>query len=99
MDMSKRREWKQKEKTAEYYDKLYSFDANLEKHAHHEYVRTKIKEYELNRKFDELWYNELPSKKEIEEIIKRKKNKKATTNFPNEILKEAILLLTVFILL
>lgn len=34
-----------------------------------------------------MWYNELPSKKEIEEIIKRKKNKKATTDFPNEILK------------
>ena len=78
---------RQKEIMAKYYSNLYSFDESLEKHWYHDYVKKKYQEFENNRDYEEQWYNEVPSKETIGEIVQAKKNKKATTDFPNEILK------------
>ena len=78
---------RQKARIADYYENLYSFDPSLDKHTHHEYVKEKIVEYQKNREYEDSWYNKVPSKKEITEIIDKKKNKKSTTDFPNEFLK------------
>ena len=77
----------QKEVVAKYYEELYSFDSTLAGHPYHSYVKTKINEYENNHDFDDMWYCQPPNKKAIENVILAKKNKKATTDFPNEILK------------
>ena len=78
---------KQKEIVANYYEELYSPDTSLKEHAYHEYVAIKIIEYSNNYDYEMEWYNRIPSKKEVEEAIKLKKNNKATTDIPNEILK------------
>ena len=77
----------QKERIAQYYEGLYSFDKQLEKHDYHEYVKDKMREYQENRNYEDEWFNGLPCKKTVGEIIKAKKNQKATTDFPNELLK------------
>ena len=77
----------QKKKIGKYYADLYTFDNTLEKHCYHEYVKKKLEECQRNRVFENRWYNEIPSKKDITEIIQKKKNGKATTDLPNEILK------------
>ena len=55
-------------------------------HDYHDYVKQKIPILEQEA-FEGRDIDEVPTKKEIEEIIKRKKNKKATTDWDNEILK------------
>ena len=77
----------QKQRMAEYYADLYSFDRNLEAHPFHTEIKHKFDGYCKNRDFEETWYNMLPSKKAIGEIIQGKKNQKSTTDFPNELLK------------
>ena len=77
----------QKEVVAKYYEELYSFDSALAEHPYHAYVKTKISDCEHNHDFDDMWYCQPPTKKAIENVILAKKNKKATTDFPNEILK------------
>ena len=72
---------------AKYYSDLYSFDDSLEKHWYHDYVKRKYQEFKTNRDYEDQWYNVLPCRKTIEEIIQAKKNRKATTDFPNELLK------------
>ena len=72
---------------AKYYENLYSFDKDLKNHPHHKYVTEKITEYENNYEHESLWYGRPPSKKEIGNVIQSKKNRKATTDFPNELLK------------
>ena len=78
---------KQKEIAANYYEDLYSPDEELQAHPYHEYVTIKIMEYSNNMDYETEWYNQLPSKKAVEDAIMAKKNKKATTDIPNEILK------------
>ena len=73
----------QKEIMANYYSNLYSFDDSHEKHWYHEYVKRKYQEFEKNRVYENLWYNALPSKETIGEIVQAKKNKKTTTDIPN----------------
>ena len=77
----------QKKRIAEYYSDLYSFDKNLETHSFHAEVKRKFENYGHNLEFEDEWYSALPSKKEIGEIIKGKKNQKATTDYPNELIK------------
>ena len=78
---------RQKEIAASYYENLYSPDDELPSHPYHEYVSLKMVEYSSNYEFENEWYNQFPSIKEIEAAIQSKKNNKATTDFPNEILK------------
>ena len=78
---------RQKERIASYYEDLYSFDPNLEGHSHHAYIKTKMDEYQSNREHEDEWYNQIPCRRAIAEIIQEKKNKKATTDLPNELLK------------
>ena len=80
---------KQKTRIAEYYRNLYSFDPDLERHERHAYVKGKMIEYNSNREHEEEWQNQLPCKRDIAEIIQKKKNQKATTDFPNELLKRS----------
>ena len=56
----------------------------MEQHPHHEYVKDKIIEYQGNRDYEEVWYNRPPCKKSL---LKDVQAKKATTDFPNELLK------------
>ena len=77
----------QKEKIAQYYENLYSFDTQLEKHEYHYYVKDKLHKYQKDVSHEREWYNELPSKMMVNDIIQAKKNQKATTDFPNELLK------------
>ena len=77
----------QKERIAQYYEELYSFDGQLERHDYHDYVKDKIREYQNDMRYEDHWYNELPCRENVSEIIKAKKNQKATTDFPNELLK------------
>ena len=77
-----------KNELARYYEELYTFDASLEKHPYHDYVKNKFKEYSKDRSYDNEWYNRPPSKRVLQDIISSKKNKKATTDYPNEILKQ-----------
>ena len=77
----------QKEIVAKYYEELYSFDSTLEEHPYHTYVKNKMDEYDKNKDFDNMWYCRPPNKRAIENVVLEKKNKKATTDFPNEILK------------
>ena len=78
---------KQKKRIAKYYENLYSFDPDLEKHDRHSYVKDKMIEYHLNREHEDEWQNQIPCKQDIAEVIQKKKNQKATTDFPNELLK------------
>ena len=77
----------QKELAAKYYESLYSPDEELPSHPYHQYVETKIMEYSNNHEYEMEWYNRLPSKAAVEDAILSKKNGKATTDIPNEILK------------
>ena len=77
----------QKETAASYYENLYSPDDELQAHPYHDYVKTKMIEYTNDLDHEQEWYNELPCKKSVENAILLKKNNKATTDLPNEILK------------
>ena len=41
----------------------------------------------MDRTFEDEWYNEPPTESEIREIIRNKKNGKATTDLKNEMMK------------
>ena len=69
-----------------HYQRLYA-NLPLPHHEYHDEVKEKMKT--LSGEETEIRPLDLPpSKKEIEEAIKLKKNKKATTDWPNEILKK-----------
>ena len=55
-------------------------------HDYHDYVRQKIIDLE-EETFDDRDIDRVPTKKEVEEAIKNKKNNKSTTDWDNEILK------------
>ena len=78
----------QKQKIARYYAELYSFDKGLEPHPFHKEVKKRFAECLVDMGYEDQWYNLLPSKKTIAKIIQSKKNRKATTDFPNELLKK-----------
>ena len=77
----------QKEYIAKYFESLFSPDESLPFHPYHEVIKEKITTYSSDLSHDEEDYNSLPSLIEVENIIKALKNNKATTEFPNEILK------------
>ena len=78
----------QKEAVAKYFENLYSPDDELPSHEHHLKVDEKIAQYEVDYTYDDLHYNSLPTMKEVEDVIANKKNKKTTTDFPNEMIKK-----------
>ena len=51
-------------------------------------MNSRINEYQQNLDFDELDYNNIPSKSEVKQIIERKKNNKSTPDIRNEMLKK-----------
>ena len=75
-----------KETAASYYEKLYS-KKPVRTHSHHETVQHDIEHFKRCNDHEGEWYNEPPTKKEIKEIIERKKNGKASTDIKNEIIK------------
>ena len=77
----------QKEYIAKYFENLFSPDKSLPFHPYHAIIKEKIEIYMSDISHDDAEYNSLPSVKEIENIISALKNNKATTEFPNEILK------------
>ena len=78
----------QKEFTAIYFENLYSPDDTLPFHIYHQIVIEKMEIYSTDLSYDDLDYNSVPHFKEVENIIMALKNNKATTEFPNEILKK-----------
>ena len=75
-----------KENMALYYESLYR-DKEFEYHPYHDEIERKINEYANNYEYDEMFYNLIPSKEEVSEIISQKKNGKSAPDFPNEMLK------------
>ena len=72
---------KQKEIAANYYEDLYSPDEELQAHPYHEYVTIKIMEYSNNMDYETEWYNQLPSKKAVEDAIMAKKKQKGYNGY------------------
>ena len=56
-------------------------------HDDHERVEKEIKQFENDKSYEDEWFNQPPTEKEIIEIIEAKKNGKATTDLNNEIIK------------
>ena len=77
---------KSKEIVASYYEKLYA-NGNPPYHPYHDEVTEKIAQWSVETT-EEQEIDQIPSRKEIEEVIKNKKNKKATSDWKNEILKK-----------
>ena len=63
----------QKIVAATYFQTLYSPDPSLPSHEHHATVEIKLEIYENDFDYDDLEYNEVPSIKEVENVIKNKK--------------------------
>ena len=77
----------QKEYIARYFESLFSPDETLPSHPYHEIIKEKMESFMNDFSHDNADYNQVPSMKEVENIISALKNNKATTEFPNEILK------------
>ena len=71
---------------ASYYENLFAKPVAV-LHPYHDEVRTSILEYQENREYENEEFNQLPTIKEIKEVIDKKKNGKATTDLKNEIIK------------
>ena len=66
-----------KETTACYYENLFK-KKPVTFHPYHQELELKIIQYLNDDQYDELDYNQIPTKEEIKEIIERKKNNKST---------------------
>ena len=75
-----------KDTVADHYEDLYKAKA-IAHHSHHEKVESDIKLFQECQDYENEWYNLPPSTNEILEVIRRKKNGKATTDFKNKMLK------------
>ena len=75
-----------KEHTALYFKDLYKAKPKNH-HPHHSYVLAKMEEYRINRDYENLIFNKTPTKQEIADIIRKKKNGKSTPDIKNEMLK------------
>ena len=80
---------KNKENAATYYEKLYK-DDHVPSHPYHHEVKKEIERLSNQEEDGEDELNELsrmPTEKEIDDAIKKKKNKKSTTDWKNWLLK------------
>ena len=84
------------EETAKYYQNLYK-EKPLPYHTYHMEVKNKMIKYTNERDHEELEHNNLPTEKEIHEIINNKPNGKSTTDIRNEMLKRPGINMTRFI--
>jgi len=73
-----------KETRASYYEDLYS-KKDVPPHPSHEIIKEKVQTWSDDN--DEGENDDLPTKAEIKRAIQNKKNKKATTDWTNEVLK------------
>ena len=69
-----------------YFKKLFK-KKEMRPHSYHEVIKKKMKMYEEDRNYEFEEQNDMPSIKEIAEIISNKKNGKSTSDIKNEILK------------
>ena len=77
-----------KEIIASHYENLYS-EGNAPVHPHHSLVKEKISAWtNIDMEEEEKEIDKMPTKKEVYEAIRNKKNGKATTDWKNEILKK-----------
>ena len=75
-----------KENIAAYYEELYS-QKNYVYHPYHTEIENKIAEHSNNFDHEDMYYNRVPTIREISRIIEEKKNGKSTTDVKNEMLK------------
>ena len=75
-----------KELHAGYFQSLYKPKPHSH-HPYHTYVKTKMDIYSADMSYDDLIYNRVPTRQEIVDIIKKKKNGKSTPDVKNEMLK------------
>ena len=77
-----------KKVNARYYEDLYA-KKRVPRHDYHDYVSQQMPILSSDTT-DTREIDQIPTKKEIEAAIKNKKNKKATTDWDNEILKRGV---------
>ena len=75
-----------KEGTASYYRSLYK-KKEVAHMPYHTEVLNSMNQFSANRQFEHEPYNDLPTVGEISDVIAKKENGKATTDFRNEMLK------------
>ena len=75
-----------KEQNAYYFEQLYK-PKQFEYHPYHTEVQNKMLEYSANRDYEDTIYNRIPTRQELVDVIRSKKNGKSTPDFPNEMLK------------
>ena len=75
-----------KNEMATHYEKLYA-KTKTRSHPHHEVVKSEIEMFKQDRNYENEWYNQVPTEQEVIEVIRGKKNGKATTDLKNEIMK------------
>ena len=76
-----------KNEMATHYEKLYA-KTKTRSHPHHEVVTNEIEMFKQDRNYENEWYNQVPTEQEVIEVIRSKKNGKATTELKNEIMKK-----------
>ena len=72
---------------ADYYESLYKREIQ-QNHQYHHQVQAELEEFRTNRNHETEAYNESPTLEAIQKVIDNKKNKKATTDIKNELLKK-----------
>ena len=75
-----------KEQHAHYFESLYKAK-QFTYHPYHTEVLTKIDQYTNDRDYEDTTYNRIPTKQELADVIRSKKNGKSTPDFRNEMLK------------
>ena len=76
-----------KERIATYYESLYKKQQPRVDHPYHSKVSTGMNEFTRDMNYENENYNQMPTKEEVKMAIMKKRNKKSTTDFPNEIIK------------
>ena len=75
-----------KDTTANYYENLYK-NKSFEYHPFHTLIEDSMKSFSEDREYDNLEFNNVPTKNEIKEIIQKKQNGKSCPDIKNEMLK------------
>lgn len=75
-----------RENIASYYEKLYAIMEPIA-HPYHDEVVSSTSEHLSSEDYENLEYNRVPMRAEVEEVIKGKKTGKSTTDLKNEMLK------------
>ena len=75
-----------KNTTADYFESLFK-KIPVPPHPYHLEIESKMISYSQDMQYDELDYNQPPTREEIKTIIEEKKNNKSTSDIPNEMIK------------